>query len=853
MSEDPVDWNETTGNDEDSPDKTKEDGTLEEPEPNFDYSDAGSSGSNDSTDPFSEMDGPDSGFGGMDFEDDIDPSEAGVDQEESKQEQNRFGIPAIKEIKQRIWTRENIPSMPSMPSRDQLPSRKDISEFAPDIFRRSEQQAGEETGQEDSQTAQEDPETSVDEDPSVDNPDIDEAVEDVADDTPELPTVELKMPDQSDVAPLEDTFQEEREFLRGNISSHDVESAVNRAISTLSKGTQGLIKSAEETNENLESITSQMISEVVQNDVEQVTSWVSRWNRVVKYIEYVSSSPRPRNDNSVALEKNILNGAESFNADGRDFLNGYQGLKQNNYGLRQIKSDLEVILQNNLRPLGGNTDQKLGKEARLMKNLVNELEKSQRIYSRLLIFRLNLDFIEEEQGDFVKIISEIDGGAIRNQNLRQNMKSELQAIEQGEKQLADIARLENSILKNMMEANKIIKRLYEIDSHEFERLYKAGEGRQGVEEDLRNLIDSLNIDRDSEVYSEFEDIKQMMREVAELSEAMETEKADEIMWYMKVSKMISNIIESEKHYYESVAEEEASYEEELNEEMGEAESSEIPEHNELEKNFIQVYNQYNDIDADHITSELEVIRSELKDMVAKTSDEEEKFRNLDSDVKDLKKILDGIEELNSKASQGEISEKEFKNRVIKGAGEYSLDDLTEKLNEISAFLEDIEDEEHVLKEEHEDLKTKFSYLVSQLEELKELRHEALEIHQTVEEDDIVEDFGERVNPEIGGNFMRFIGNLESAGGLEDIINEDRELLEKETKLEAEELEMLRNISREMQYLEEVDYGKLDLEDHARSKINQMKSALNKFDHEIKRVRKVKAKALNIDKEELESF
>lgn len=832
-----------SGEDDDSSDKTWGDATQDEPDlDHFDYEQYEHGGSEASS--------------GDDFDPDepsVDLDDIGVDEEASEEEQNRFGIPAINEILERVWGREKIPSMPSLPSREQIPNRQDLSEWTPDIFRRSEQQAGEETAQEDSQTAQEDPETSVDEDPSVDDPDIDEAVEDVADDTPDFPSVELEMPDDSDISPLQDTFREEREFLRGNISGHDVESAVNRAIDTLSQGNQGLIKAAEETNENLENITSQMMSEVVQNDVEQVTSWVTRWKRVVNYIEFISSSPRPRNNNSVALEKNILNGAESFNADGRDFLNGYQGLPQNNYGLRQIKSDLQAILQNNLRPLGGSTDQQLNKEARLMKNLVNELEKSQRIYSRLLIYRLNLDFIEEEQGDFVKLMSEIEGGAIRNKNLRQNMKSELQEIEEGEKQLADIARLEDSILKNMMEANKIIKRLYEIDSHEFESLYKAGEGRQGIEEDLRNLVESLNIDKDSEVYTEFEDIKQMMREVAELSESIKTEKADEIVWYVKVSKMISDIIDSEKHYYESLAEEEASYEGELNEEMGQAESSEIPELNELERNFVEVYNQYNEIDAADVKSELGSIRNELEDMVEKTGEEEEKFRHIDSDVKDLKNILDGIEDLEQKAMQGEISEEEFKNRVVKGGGEYTLDSLTGKLNEISSFLGDIEDEEHVLKEEHEDLKTKFSFLVDQLEKIKELRQEALQIHQKVEEDNIVDDFGDRVNSEIGGNFMRFIGNVESSDDLENLINQDRKLLEKETKLEAEEIEMLRSISNEMEYLRDADYDRLDLEDHARSKINKMKDALEKFDSEISRVREVKAKALNIDKKELESF
>lgn len=861
MSDDPLDLSDLGDEEEDSPDKTRDDGTLEEPNPSFDYSDTSSdqneSGSNTGGDPLggTEDSGTDWSVRDLDLDetDEVSEEETGVNEEQLEEEQQRFGFGAFNTIKEKIWRRPSIPSMPELPSRDRLPSGSDLTGWRPDFLQRAEKEAEEETSEADPETAEEDPESSVDEDESVDNPDVDEAVEDEADETQDLPQVQIQMPDESEVAPLEDTFKEEREFLRHNQSAQGLESAINNAISSLSKGNQGLINTAQEVNQNLEQITSRMMEEVVQNDVDEVEGWINRWKRVNQYVEFISSRTGAVSTNSVELEKNLLNGKSSFNADGRNFLNNYAGLQDNHYGLRQVSEDLERILQGYLRPLGGSADQEYSNEVQLMKNLVSELEKSQRIYSRMVVLRLNLDVIEEQQGDFVKLISEIEGGAVRDNNLRKSMKAELESIQEGEKELADIARLEDSILKNMMEANKIVKRLYEVDSHEFENLYQAGEGRQGLEEDLRNLIESLNVDRGSKVYDEFQDIREMAREVAELSEKITREKADEIEWYIKVSKMISKIIEAEKHHYRSVAEEESSYEAEVDEEAGEAEESEVSELNELEQRFIRVYDEYIEVDADNIVSELEDIRPELKDMVKKTDDEENKFRNVESDVEELKEILEGVQKLENKATNGDISKEEFRNQVIKGAGQHSLTALSEKLNEVKSFLEGIEQEEHVLKEEHEDLKAKFSHLINQLDEIKELREEVFQIHHQVEDDGVADEFGERVNSEIGMNYMRFIGNLENADDLQGIIEQDKKLLEKETKLEAEEIEMLKEISEEMSYLVEADYSKIDLSDHGRKKIQDMKKALKQFNEEIQKVREVKAEALNLDREELESF
>ena len=778
----------------------------------------------------------------LDESDEVSGDDLGVDREEFEQSQQRFGAGAINAIKERVWNQENIPSMPSLPSREDLPGGS-ITGWRPEFMRQAEEEAGQEASQADEEAGQEDPESSVDEDEAVDDPDVDSAAEEVADEEPELPAVTLEAPNDSDVAPLEDAFREEREFLRHSKSAQDFESALNGAVSALAEGNQGVIQRAEEINQNLDRLTSQLETEVAQHNPEDVESWIMRWNRVKGYIEFASSNT-PTKSNPIAIESALLNGENSFDADGRSFLKDYKGLETRSYGLKQVRQDLESILKGHLRPIAGGIDQSYSQEQNLMENLVSELVNSQKIYSKMMILRMNLDVIEDEQGDYVKLISEIEGGAIMDKQLRQNAKAEIQKLQEGEMELGQLAGIEKSILENMFEANKLLKRQYELTSHEFESLYESGEGREGIEEDLRNFIEALGLENSSEVYDEFNRIRELMREVAQLSQRITVEKADQLEWYIKVSKMISEIITAEKQYYRSTASEEESYEEQVDEEVGNTEQEEVPELDELEKQFIKAYNEYIEIDGDELVSKLGSVREELKDMVEKTGSEENHVRDFESDVEQIRATLDKIDQ---------VSKEEFRDRVIKGTGETSLENLADEIDQAKNNLENIEKEEHVLKKEHEDLKTKMKNVQTSLKHWKEIRRSITEIHARIEEDGIEQDFRERVNPEIHVDYMRFIGQVENGRNIQQLIDQSRELLEKETRLESEEMEMLREAKEELNFIKDTEGTRFELTDHGRAKIQNLKKAIQGFSEEVERVGKLKSKAMGLDNSEEEAL
>lgn len=779
-------------------------------------------------------------------EDEVPESEVGVDQEEVEESEQRFGAGAISALKEKVWTRENIPSMPGLPDRDSLPGGS-ITGWRPDFMKQAEKEAGEDASQVDEGAAAEDPESSIDEDESVDSPDVDEAAEEVADESPDLPSVTLEAPDESDIAPLEDTFKEEREFLRHNRSAQDFETALNRAVTAIAEGNQGVVQRAREINQNLDRLVSQLEQEVARHNPEDVESWIMRWERVKGYIEFISSNPAGQS-NKMAIEQSVLNGENSFNADGKNFLKNYRGLDANSYGLRQVRQDLESILQGHLRPIAGSIDQSYSQEENLLENLVDQLVKSQKIYSKMMILRINLDVIEEEQGDYVKLISEIEGGAIRDKQLRENAKSEIQALEEGEMQLSQLAAMEESIIQNMFEANKLLKRQYELTSHEFESLYESGEGRHGIEEDLRNFVEGLGLENSSEVYDEFEKIKDSMREIAELSEKITVEKADQLQWYIKVSKMISQITGSEKEYYRSAAQEEDSYQEEVDEEVGEAEQNEVSELDELEAEFIEAYDEYIEIDGDALIRKLGNVRSELKDMIEKTSSEEEHIRDVESDVKEIEEVLDEIDRFSRNKTEEEIRDK-----VIRGTGEASLENLANKIKEVKSFLEEIDKEEKVLGKEHEDIKTKMRNIQRSLKYWREIREQITNVHSRIEDEGLQEDFRERVNPEIDVDYMRFIGQVENETDIQELIDENRKLLEKETKLESEEMEMLRDVREELEAIKEMNWDELSVTDHGRAKIEELKKAITQFSEEVEHVGELKSKAMNLDTSEEESL